>query len=73
MKAKLTFDLPEDEEAYRRAIDGPKMHSALWDIGYELLRSLSKHRELLPNQDTLLDEISGGFWNIVHEHGIDLG
>tara|TARA_B110000503_G_scaffold4030_1_gene5326 strand:+ start:1281 stop:1508 length:228 start_codon:yes stop_codon:yes gene_type:complete len=32
MKAKLTFNLPDDEHEFQMAIKGAAMHSVLWEM-----------------------------------------
>lgn len=32
MKAKLEFNLPDDEHEFQMAIQGAKMHSVLWEM-----------------------------------------
>lgn len=49
MKAILEFELPDDQEEYKLAVNAPKMYSALWDIK-QLIRSKLKY-----NPDSLTD------------------
>ena len=42
MKAILEFNLPEEEQEHRDAIDGPAWKQAAWDIDY-VLRNAIKH------------------------------
>ena len=72
MKAVLTYDLPEEEEEFRAAINASKTEAALWDIAYELLRPIWKYRDLKGKQQKLIDEINDGFWDVLNKHGITL-
>ena len=72
MKAVLTYDLPEEEEEFRAAINAGKTEAALWSIAYDLLRPIWKHRDLNEEQQKLIDEIYDGFWDVLKEHGIEV-
>lgn len=41
--ATLTYNLPEDESEFNRAVKGAAAHSALWDVGQEVFRPARKH------------------------------
>lgn len=45
MKAKLTFNLPDEQEEFKAAMDGSAMSCALHDID-QYLRSQLKHYDL---------------------------
>jgi hypothetical protein len=45
MKAKLEFDLPEENSDFQAAINGHNYKSAIWDFD-QLLRSEMKYKEL---------------------------
>lgn len=47
MKAKLEFDLPEDENNFRNAIDGHKWRFVVWQLDTHLRKEL-KYNEALP-------------------------
>jgi hypothetical protein len=49
MKAKLEFDLPEENHDFHAAINGHKYKSAHWDFD-QLLRSEMKYKDL--SEDT---------------------
>lgn len=45
MKARLEFNLPEENDDFQSAINGHKYKSAIWDFD-QLLRSEMKYKEL---------------------------
>jgi len=71
MKAKLTFNLPEDQAEFDFAVQGSKMYAALWDVKQEL-RSLLKYAELTSEQYDIVEKISDKFYEILDENQIKL-
>ena len=73
MKAILEFELPDDQEEYELAVDGPKMYSALWEIK-QLIRSKLKYNSdgltaiELEQWEIMQDE----FYSILSEHNLKL-
>ena len=43
-KATLEFNLPEETEEFRTAVDAQAMHSAIWDL-LEYIRAKRKYAE----------------------------
>ena len=59
MKAILEFNLPEEQEEHRTALNGGKYYSVIWELG-AYLRSLYKYEnvdEKFKTPSELLDEI----------------
>ena len=71
MKAKLTFNLPDDQHEFDIAIQGSKMYSALWDISQEL-RTLWKYEELSEEEWKMVERIRDKFYEILDENQIKL-
>jgi len=71
MKAKLTFNLPEDKDDFDFAVQGGKMYSALWDISKEL-RTLWKYEELSEQEWDMVEKIRNKFYEILDDHQIKL-
>ena len=71
MKAKLTFNLPEDQAEFDFAMQGSKMYSALWDISQEL-RKLWKYEELNDDEWKMVERIRDKFYEILDENQIKL-
>ena len=71
MKAKLTFNLPDDQHEFDLAIQGGKMYSALWDISKEL-RTLWKYEELSEEEWNMVERIRDKFYEILGDHQINL-
>lgn len=84
MKAKLTFDLTDSDQAaeFRRAINGNGAYAALWDIAQEIFRPARKHgyqeqelRDLMeatPKAEDLVAALEAKFYRILEEQGVDL-
>jgi hypothetical protein len=71
MKAKLTFNLPEDQAEFDLAVQGSKMYVALWDISQEL-RTLWKYEELKQEEWDMVERIRNKFFEILDENQIKL-
>lgn len=71
MKAKLTFNLPEDQAEFDLAIQGGKMYSALWDISQEL-RAIWKYEELSDEEFKMVERIRDKFYEILGDNQINL-
>jgi hypothetical protein len=71
MKAKLTFNLPEDQAEFDFAVQGSNMYSALWDISQEL-RTLWKYEELSDQEWKMVERIRDKFYEILDDHQIKL-
>ena len=71
MKAKLTFNLPEDQADFDFAMQGSKMYSALWDISQEL-RTLWKYEELSDEEFKMVERIRDKFYEILNDSQISL-
>ena len=62
MKARLEFDLPEEQTEFELHCKAAKLYSNLWDLT-ERIRRWRKHGHPFKSADELLDEL----W----EEGID--
>jgi hypothetical protein len=51
MKATLTFNLPEDDDDFRMAINGSSMYNVLWEMD-KWLRANTKHAPDTTSEDT---------------------
>ena len=71
MKAKLTFNLPEEQEDFKLACQAVDMKQALTDLSMEL-RSLHKYGELPVNQWEIVGDIRDRFNSILNEYNIEI-
>jgi hypothetical protein len=71
MKAKIIFNLPEDQAEFDFATQGGNMYSALWDISQEL-RTLWKYEELKQEEWDMVERIRNKFFEILEDHQIKL-
>ena len=71
MKAKIIFNLPEDQAEFDFATQGSNMYSALWDISQEL-RTLWKYEELSDEEFKIVERIRNKFYEILDENQIKL-
>jgi DNA polymerase III delta prime subunit len=51
MKAKLIFDVPEERKAFMAAAKANDMALALWDITYNVGKSMERHYESKPDEE----------------------
>lgn len=71
MKAKLEFNLPDDQNEFDMAVQGGNMYAALWDISQEL-RTLWKYEELSEEEWKMVERIRDKFYEILGDHQISL-
>lgn len=71
MKAKLTFNLPEEQHEFYCATKGQDMISVLWEVQKEL-RTLWKYEELNADEQLIVERIREKFYSILEEHEINL-
>ncbi len=71
MKARLTFNLPEDQAEFDFAVQGSKMYLALWDISQEI-RTLWKYEELSEEEWNMVERIRDKFYEILNDNHIEL-
>ena len=70
MKAKLEFDLPEDEEQFNVASKSMDWALLAWDID-QMIRSLLKyHPEEYSTGDLALEHVQEEIRNIMEEKGL---
>lgn len=71
MKAILEFDLPEDAESHKYAINGAKYHSAIEGV-LNIIRNKIKYQYLPEEQNKLLEEIRNFINDEMNDiHGIN--
>ena len=71
MKAKLTFNLPEDKYEWENAMRADAMYSVLWDLSQEL-RTLWKYEELSEEEWNMVERIRNKFYEILGDNQINL-
>ena len=71
MKAKLTFNLPDEQHEFYCATKGQDMISVLWEVQKEL-RTLWKYEELNEYEQLIVERIREKFYSILEEHEINL-
>jgi len=71
MKAKLTFNLPEEQAEHYCAIKGADMLNVLWDLKAEL-RSMLKYGELPDEQYEIVEKIQGFLIDSLNDYEINL-
>jgi hypothetical protein len=69
MKAKLTFDLPEEQEEFNDAINGSAFKSVVWELD-QYMRSELKHGELTGDVHEKVQEIRDELHSIMNEHKV---
>lgn len=73
MKAKLEFNLPEEEPEFRNAVNGTKWKIAMWDLD-QWLRAQTKYAPDSMSDDTYkaLESCRDELRRIVSENNLDL-
>jgi hypothetical protein len=71
MKAKLTFDLPEESHEWENALQGSKMRSTLWEHD-QWLRSKIKYEDLNDEQYQVYQGCRDHLRTLLIENNIDI-
>jgi hypothetical protein len=61
-KAKLEFDLPDEQDEFWLATSAPALYRALWNIQYEILRSEYKYGNHTGKAAKLIESIYKRAW-----------
>ena len=78
MKATLSFNLPEEQEEFERAVRAARYQSALFEIGQRVFRPARKHgyggtvQRLLDRANTMSAPSMDGYTEDVVELGTEL-
>lgn len=71
MKAKLTFNLPEDQHEWENAVNANNMYLALCEIQQEI-RVLWKYGELPAEQFEIVEQIYDKVNDIINENNLNI-
>ena len=71
MKAKLEFDLPEEQDDFEVASNGWKYCSVLFDLD-NFLRNKLKYEKLTEEQDKAYSEVRELLWNTLRNDNLTL-
>ena len=71
MKAKLEFDLPEEQDDFEVASNGWKYRSVLFDLD-NFLRNKLKYEKLTEEQDKAYSEVRELLWNTLRDDNLTL-
>ena len=71
MKAKLEFDLPEENYEFSNAINGANMRSVLWEFD-QWLRGKIKYDHLTDEEFKTYQNCRDHLRNLLNEENIDL-
>ena len=71
MKAKLTFNLPDDEHEWNYAVNSNNMYLALWEIQQEI-RRVWKYGELTEGQFEIVQQIYDKVNDIINENNLNI-
>jgi hypothetical protein len=72
MKAKLTFNLPDDQHDWDNAVNANAMYLSLWDLSQEL-RSMWKYQQYKTEEEyAIVETIRDKFYEILQENNVNL-
>jgi hypothetical protein len=71
MKAKLTFNLPDEESEFHDAINGNAYKAVIWELD-QFLRSQLKHQEMPDEVSVKVLEIRKELHSILQDHLITM-
>jgi molecular chaperone GrpE (heat shock protein) len=69
MKAKLTFELPEEQEEFNDAVNGNAFKAVLWELD-QYMRSQIKHGELTDDVHEKVQEIRDELHSILSNYNL---
>lgn len=67
----LVFQIPEEDEAWMDAVNGPKYRAILWDLDQEL-RQQVKYGELAPDVEEALRKVRTRIGELADEKGVEV-
>ncbi len=70
-KAILEFNLPEEQDEFRMAIDGIKWHLAVWDLN-EIIRKKLKYEELTDVEFEAWDKCQQKLFGVLEDRNLSL-
>jgi len=71
MKATLEFDLPEENEEHKDAINGHLWKKVVWDLSQHL-RSKIKYSDLSDDQYKIYEDLREQLWQYINENELGL-
>lgn len=71
MTTTLTFNLPEEAEDLKDALNGTIIKSVIWDLD-QFLRSKIKYTDLSDEQHTAYNEIRDELHRILNDHEVTI-
>ena len=69
MKAKLTFNLPEEQEEFNDAINGNAFKAVIWELN-QWMRSQIKHGDLADDVHEKVQEIRDYLWVCMNDNKV---
>jgi hypothetical protein len=69
MKAKLTFELPEEQEEFNDAVNGSAFKTAIWELD-QYMRSQLKHGDLPDDVHEKVQEIRDQLHSILDDNKV---
>lgn len=71
MKAKITFNLPDEESEFQDAINGNAYKAVIWELD-QYLRSQLKHNDLSEDVGEKVLEIRDELHSIIDTHSLSM-
>ena len=69
MKAKLTFELPEEQEEFNDAVNGNAFKAVIWELD-QYMRSQLKHGDLPDDVHDKVQEIRDQLHSILNDNKV---
>ena len=69
MKARLTFELPEEQEEFNDAVNGSAFKTAIWELD-QYMRSQLKHGDLPDDVHEKVQEIRDQLHSILDDNKV---
>lgn len=72
MKATLEFNLPDDQDDFRDAVNGQKWTLVIWDFDQHLRSQIKYNDNLSPEEYKIYEEIRDLLWEKIGKEGLSL-
>lgn len=72
MKAKLTFQLPEESAQFERCVKADNLAFILWEMAYNVKKSLIKHEDVSEEYVNGVESVYQKLYEMLEQYDINL-
>lgn len=71
MKATLEFNLPDEEQLFRAAVNAEKAHLVLWNLAEFLRYKINKDEKISEEQEKAYQDTADKFFELLEKYNVD--